>query len=137
MIRYDLECRKKHRFEGWFASSSAFEAEAAKGRVACPVCNSKKISKAPMAPSVATRASGADAMPDPAQMRQMLVKLRRHVERTGEHVGERFAEEARAIHHGEADDRPIYGDATPGDVEALREEGIETARIPWVPLGDA
>jgi len=137
MIRYDLECRKKHRFEGWFASSSAYEAEAAKGRVACPVCNSRKISKAPMAPSVATRASGADATPDPAQMRQMLVKLRRHVERTGEHVGERFAEVARAIHHGEADDRPIYGDATPGDVEALREEGIQTARIPWVPLGDA
>ena len=41
------------------------------------------------------------------------------------------------MHHGEADDRPIYGDATPEDVEALREEGIETARIPWVPIGDA
>ncbi len=135
MIRYDLECRKKHRFEGWFASSSAYEDEAAKGRVACPVCNSKKISKAPMAPSVATRS--AAATPGPAEMREMLVELRRHVERTGEHVGERFADEARAIHHGEADDRPIYGDATPEDVEALREEGIETARIPWVPIGDA
>ena len=69
MIRYDLECRKKHRFEGWFASSSAYEDEAAKGRVACPVCNSKKIAKAPMAPSVATRSAAAHVLTKELAMR--------------------------------------------------------------------
>lgn len=132
MIKYDLVCRKDHRFEGWFASSSAYDDEAAKGRVTCPVCNSKKISKAPMAPAV----KGGD-MPSPAEMRQALVKLRRHVESTAEHVGDRFADEARAIHHGDADDRPIYGEATAEDSKALKEEGIAVAQIPWVPLGDA
>ncbi len=137
MIRYDLVCRKDHRFEGWFASSSAFDEQAAAGRVACPACNSKKISKAPMAPSVATRAEKTARAPSPAQMREMLVKLRRHVESTAENVGDRFADEARAIHHGDADERPIYGDATAEESEALKEEGIAVARIPWAPLGDA
>jgi len=70
-------------------------------------------------------------------LRSALVKLRQHVESTAEHVGERFADEARAIHHGDADDRPIYGDATKEESEALQEEGIAVARIPWVPVGDA
>lgn len=133
MIKYDLVCRKEHRFEGWFASSSAYDGEVKKGRVACPVCNSKKISKAPMAPAVPK----AGEMPSPTEMRQALVKLRRHVESNAEHVGDRFADEARAIHYGDADDRPIYGEATPEDSKALKEEGIPVAQIPWIPLGDA
>ncbi|BCW87928.1 hypothetical protein sos41_10600 [Alphaproteobacteria bacterium SO-S41] len=132
MIKYDLVCRKDHRFEGWFASSSAYDDEAGKGRVTCPVCNSKKIAKAPMAPAV----KGGD-MPSPAEMRNALVKLRRHVESNAEHVGDRFADEARAIHHGDADDRPIYGEATAEDSKALKEEGIAVTPIPWIPLGDA
>lgn len=139
MIRYDLTCRKDHRFEGWFASSAAYDEQAAKGAVACPVCNSRKVAKAPMAPSVAktpsTRASTKALTP--AAMRAALVELRRHVEGNAEHVGENFADEARAIHHGEAEDRPIYGDTTPEEGEALAEEGIQVARIPWVPVGDA
>jgi hypothetical protein len=135
MIKYDLVCKKEHRFEGWFESSSAFDAQAEKGRVACPVCNSKKITKAPMAPSVAK--SESSGRPSPEQMRQMLVKLRQHVEGNAEHVGERFADEARAMHYGDADERPIYGDATAEESEALKEEGISVATIPWVPLGDA
>lgn len=135
MIKYDLVCRKDHRFEGWFASSAAFDAQSAKGKVQCPVCNSKKIAKAPMAPSVATRPERAP--PTPSEMRAALVKLRRHVETNAEHVGADFADEARAIHHGEAEERAIYGDATPEESEALAEEGIAVARIPWVPLGEA
>lgn len=133
MIKYDLLCRKDHRFEGWFASSAAFEEQAARSKVACPVCNSKKVTKAPMAPSV----SKAGDAPSPAEMRQALMKLRKHVETNAEHVGPRFAEEARAIHYGDADDRPIYGDATPEESQDLRDEGIPVAAIPWVPLGDA
>ncbi len=135
MIKYDLTCRKDHRFEGWFASSSAFDAQAASGKVTCPVCNSRKVTKAPMAPNVAIRSEAPSL--SPAEMRAALVKLRQHVESNAEHVGENFADEARAIHHGEAEDRPIYGDATAEEGEALAEEGINVARIPWVPVGDA
>ena len=135
MIRYDLTCRKDHRFEGWFASSSAFDAQAEKGKIQCPVCNSRKISKAPMAPSVSTRSEKSPLTP--ADMRAALVKLRQHVERHAEHVGDGFADEARAIHYGDAEERAIYGETTPEESEALAEEGIDVARIPWVPLGDA
>ncbi|MCC6918046.1 MAG: DUF1178 family protein [Alphaproteobacteria bacterium] len=133
MIKYDLVCRKEHRFEAWFASSDAFEAQSAKSRIACPVCNSKKIVKAPMAPSV----SKSGDMPSPAEMRKALVKLRKHVETNAEHVGPRFAEEARAIHYGDSEDRPIYGDATAEETRELKDEGIPVTPIPWVPLGDA
>jgi hypothetical protein len=135
MIKYDLTCKKEHRFEGWFASSAAFEEQAAKSKIACPVCNSKKITKAPMAPSVSK--AGDLPMPSPAEMRQALIKLRKHVETNAEHVGPRFAEEARAIHYGDADDRPIYGDATAEESKELQDEGIAVTAIPWVPVGDA
>jgi len=139
MIKYDLTCRKDHRFEGWFASSSAFDAQADEGKISCPICNSRKITKAPMAPSVAKSGSikSSTKALTPAAMRAALVELRRHVETNAENVGDAFAEEARAIHHGEAEDRPIYGDATAEEGEALAEEGISVARIPWVPVGDA
>jgi len=133
MIKYDLVCKKEHRFEGWFGSSSAFDEQAAEGKVTCPVCHSKKIAKAPMAPSVP---KAADA-PTPAQIRDTLVKLRQHIEGTAEHVGDRFADEARAIHYGDADDRPIYGDTTAEESKALKDEGIPFTAIPWVPVGDA
>lgn len=133
MIKYDLVCRKDHRFEGWFSSSSAFDEQASKGKVTCPTCNSKKITKAPMAPSVPKAAEG----PTPAQLRQALMQLRRHVEGSAENVGTRFADEARAIHYGDADERPIYGETTPDEGKALQDEGIPFAAIPWVPLGDA
>jgi hypothetical protein len=136
MIRYELVCRKEHRFEGWFASSSAYDAQAEKGQVVCPLCSSKKITKAPMAPSVTTRSAEAMDL-NPATMREALVKLRRHVESTAEHVGERFADEARAIHYGDSEDRPIYGETSAEEGEALKDEGINVTRIPWVPVEDA
>jgi len=74
------------------------------------------------------------AMPD--QLRAMLQKLRAEVETQCEHVGQHFAEEARAIHNGESKARGIYGQATPEQAEALADDGIEVARIPWVPRAD-
>ncbi len=141
MIKYDLACAKSHRFEGWFGSSSDFEAQALARKIACPACGSKKVAKAPMAPAVkGTKKSRKEAEPKPpsaAEMRKFLLGLRSHVEANAENVGPRFAEEARAIHHGEAEDRPIYGDATAEEAEELREEGIGVASIPWIHRGDA
>ncbi len=62
MILYDLKCRKDHVFETWFRDSGAYEEQVAAGAIACPVCGSKKIEKALMAPRLAKGGrSGDDA----------------------------------------------------------------------------
>ena len=88
----------------------------------------------PDAPAAPLPAKVAAAMPD--KVRSMLQKLRAEVERNCEHVGGRFADEARAIHRGESEGRAIYGESTPEQARALADEGIEVARIPWVPRAD-
>jgi len=139
MIRYELKCRKDHVFEGWFQDSAAYDTQAAAGKIVCPVCNSRKITKAPMAPSIARpkSARAADEVKQKAVMMQALRELRDHVEKNADYVGEQFAEEARKIHYGETDQRNIYGEASKDEAEALAEEGIDVAMIPWVPRGDA
>ncbi len=74
--------------------------------------------------------------PIPAQLVAMLQRLRSEVEKSCDYVGSEFAEEARKIHHGEAEARGIYGEATDSEAEALAEEGIDIARLPWVPRAD-
>jgi len=53
MIRYALNCDQGHNFESWFASSSAFDKQAKRGLVTCPICGSAKVEKAIMAPNLA------------------------------------------------------------------------------------
>ena len=162
MIHYQLRCAEAHEFEGWFRDSAAFEAQAKGGLLECPECGSSEITRALMAPGLprkgnaraepalappaAEPAAPAPARPPaqvavdparmPAQLRAMLQKLRAEVERNCDYVGEGFAEEARRIHRGESDRRGIYGEASSEQAEALREDGIEIARIPWVPPAD-
>lgn len=134
MISFDLKCSSDHVFEGWFGSSADFEEQKTRGLVTCPICGDGEIRKAPMAPNVASRKGSDDSAPvNPQQMFVMLKKLRREVEQNAENVGERFAEEARRIHYGEVEARGIYGQSTPDEAEALREEGIDFAQIPWLP----
>ena len=66
----------------------------------------------------------------------MLQRIRAEVERTSDYVGPAFADEARRIHRGETEKRNIYGEATPEQAEALAEDGIEVAQVPWVPRAD-
>jgi len=154
MIVFDLTCRKDHVFEGWFADTATFESQVAAGEVSCPVCGDRKVRKALMAPSVATRSSAAKAaeLAPPAEPTQSLAMARRqehaaqmlammravkdHVEKNFEHVGPRFAEEARKIHYGESDSRGIYGQATKDEAEELRDEGIEFGELPELPSLD-
>lgn len=136
MILFALRCAADHEFEGWFRNGAAFEKQSADGEIACPTCGDKSVSKAPMAPHLA-RSRTAEAAPSPAQIRKALAELRRQVEANCDYVGDRFAEEARRIHYGEADARGIYGEATADDAKTLAEEGIEFARIPWPTPTDA
>jgi hypothetical protein len=146
MIRYSLVCEAGHGFESWFPSSDSYDAQASRGLVTCPACDSASVSKAVMVPSVArTDRERAPARPAPAdapvtmiteperQMRAMLRALREHVVAHSEHVGARFPEEARKIHYGEAEGRSIYGEASPAEARALLDEGIEVAAIPVLP----
>ena len=153
MIHYQLRCGAGHEFDGWFRDSAAFTKQAGAALVECPECGDTGVQRALMAPAVPRKGArpkvvdeqGRPATPAPAQqvaagmpdqVRAMLQKLRAEVETRCEHVGPRFAEEARAIHNGETPTRGIYGDATPEQAEALAEDGIAIARIPWVPRAD-
>lgn len=134
MIIFDLRCTPQgHVFEAWFGSSEDYEAQRARGLVSCPLCGSVAIDKAPMAPAVGAKGNQADGLP-PAQLKALLGAMadaQKKVLENSEHVGPRFADEARAIHLGEAEARAIHGQATPAQADELRDEGIPVAPLPF------
>ena len=157
MIHYQLQCSRDHGFDGWFKDSAAFEAQARRCLLECPVCGDIKVDRALMAPAVPKKgrpfrapeaAPAAAPAEPPAQpvavaperlpdhVRALLQRMRAEVEKHCDYVGDNFADEARRIHTGESEARGIYGEATPDEAEALAEDGIEIASIPWVPRAD-
>lgn len=146
MIKYALVCDKDHEFESWFGSGQEFEKLQTRGLVECPICGSTNVSKGLMAPRVSgTRKSDDGAfpmanMPDgeatPTLSKELVDKLRefkKHVEANAENVGDKFPEEARKIHYGEAEARGIYGKATTQDAASLAEEGVDVFPMPNLP----
>lgn len=135
MILFDLRCAKDHVFEAWFRDSAAYESLARAGKVGCPSCGSRKIEKAPMAPRIGKAASekgsALTVSNEAAELRKQLTELRAKVEANCENVGDKFADEARRIHYGEADKRGIYGETSDDDARELRDEGIPFAKLPW------
>jgi hypothetical protein len=155
MIHYQLRCHADHEFDGWFKDSAAFDRQARLGLVECPTCGDKNVVRALMTPAVAKRNQAALPVPAPQpqpgpqppaaalaagrlpdHLRALLQRMRQEVEKNCEYVGPQFADEARKIHSGESDPRGIYGEATSEEAEALSEEGIQVARIPWLPRAD-
>jgi len=137
MIRYALACDHDHEFEGWFGSSADFDDQQSKGLLECPMCGSKQVRKQIMAPAVAgTKRTVREVAP--AQMQQMMMeaagRIRAHVEENFDDVGDAFAAEARAIHEGKAEDRGIYGQASPKEVRELMEDGVPVAPLLPEPL---
>jgi hypothetical protein len=133
LIVYNLNCAKGHEFEGWFASSSAFDEQQADGKLVCPVCNTRKVSKAIMAPALSSAVGKQKSTPAPEElrkMRQFMTGIRKYVEENAENVGKQFPEEARKIHYGETEERPIYGEATLDEAKDLIEEGVDVAPLP-------
>jgi hypothetical protein len=165
MIHYDLRCGGGHAFDGWFRDSATFDQQAARGLVECPVCGGTAVERALMAPRLSRGRRGpvidaaasmeeskaprvtSDApapaatrdppVPMPDHVRVVLQRIRAEVEQTCTYVGGKFAEQARRMHDGEVPAKPIYGEATPAQAEALEEDGIAVARIPWVPRADS
>jgi hypothetical protein len=152
MIRYNLHCERGHAFESWFQSSSAYDAQVKRKLVNCPTCGSAKVEKAIMAPQVARKDKSRAASPVEApstevstvpstplmmaqerELRAKLKELRDHVVKNADNVGERFPNEARKMHYGDIEHRPIYGEASPDEARSLIDEGIEVAPLPVLP----
>ena len=139
MIVFDLKCAPQgHVFEAWFGSTGDFEGQRGRGLVACPICGSADIAKAPMAPAVPAkgeRPAAADlfsAAPEAAKkVLAAAAAVQKQLLEKSESVGDRFASEARAIHLGEAEGRPIHGRATAAEAQSLAEDGVPIAPLPF------
>ena len=148
MIKFALLCARGHEFQSWFQSSEAFDTQVESGLVLCPLCQVTEVTKAIMAPAIASRGEAARAKP-PAQAqsqtkvalldrhdrksRAMIEAFRRRIFAEADDVGTRFAEEARKIHNGLVPERPIHGQASIGDARALIEEGVPVLPVPPSP----
>lgn len=141
MVVYNLVCKKNHGFEGWFPSFEDYQKQAEKKLICCPTCGSKKVEKVPHACAVhvkkeqpappATKVEPTPPTPPtPAEFNEMLLRVHHYIKQNFEDVGSRFAEEARQIHHGKAEERPIHGTATAEERTELAEEGVPFVTLP-------
>lgn len=136
----DLQCPSQHTFEGWFASEDDFQRQLESGLVECPVCSATAVSKRLSAPRLnlshnsrdstqALEAQAVVAVPAQSEQAQLLHRLR-HMVAQSEDVGEKFADEARKMHYGEAVERSIRGQASAQQTKELLEEGIAVMPLP-------
>ena len=145
MVIYNLICRKKHSFEGWFPSFEEYQKQADKKQISCPTCGSKKVEKMPHACAVHLKKEepappkkeppeAQAAVPavqlSPGEFKEMLIRVHHYVKENFEDVGTRFAEEARQIHNGKAEERPIHGTATVQEAQELAEDGVPVVALP-------
>jgi hypothetical protein len=135
----DLQCHNQHVFEGWFSSEEDFVSQRARSLLTCPVCGHAEVHKKPSAPRLnlgasrdqpATQSNTAVPTNDLAATQNSWLAMARHVLANTEDVGANFAQEARKIHYGEAQERAIRGQATSEETQSLRDEGIAVAALP-------
>ncbi len=133
MIRYTLSCDRKHQFESWFQSSSAFDSLAKSGHLSCSICGSTEVSLALMTPSVPAKGRAVTLKEPASDAETALAKLRKDVEDNSDYVGSNFASEARKMHDGDAPERAIYGEASLAEARKLVHEGVPVAPLPFLP----
>lgn len=136
----NLRCANGHGFEGWFASEDDFLDQNGRGLIDCPLCADRSVTRLPSAPRLnlsgarepAAPVAAADkpAQPQAADLQALWLQTVRHLMASTEDVGDKFADEARRIHYGEAPERGIRGQTTDAEREALHDEGIEVVAIP-------
>jgi hypothetical protein len=149
MIRYNLRCEQGHTFESWFQSSAVYESQEKRKLVSCPSCGSVKVERAIMAPQIVSKKGRERTAPAPTdattsestpllmaqerELRAKLKELRDHIVKNADNVGDRFPNEARKMHYGDIEHRPIYGEASPDEARALIDEGVEVSPLPVLP----
>lgn len=139
MIVFDLKCLPTgHVFEAWFRSTGDYEAQRDQGFVECPICGAAQVEKAATAARLGAKSNqGPSIALAHAEDKNVKAKLgqiaalQKKVLEGADYVGERFASEARAIHVGDAIERPIYGRATPAEKDSLADEGIAIFPLPF------
>ena len=138
MIKYDLRCDKGHLFEGWFPSSDGFEEQQKQGLVTCPICSTKNVCRALMAPAVKraniekniSKSNNINISEN--ELKTKIRTLNKLIEKNTTDVGKDFAKEARMIYKGKKKDKPIRGSATSKEEKELKKEGIPFIKVPWV-----
>lgn len=144
MIIFDLQCANEHRFEGWFKNAAEYKNQLASSMIHCPLCGTEQVAKVPTA-SHLNLGKTVEQKPQAAQTEQailsqdadaFLYKLHEHVKQNFEDVGDKFAAEAKRIHHGETEERNIRGNATKDEVAELNDEGIMAFPLPDLPDKD-
>ena len=136
MIKYNLKCINNHEFESWFSDSNEFNKLNKKKLLECIYCSSNKIQKSIMSPMV----SGIKLNEDKISLlnqkllneKKQLIKLRKHIEKNFEFVGDKFSEKVRDVYYDKETKKSIYGTTTPEEKKELEEEGIDLLSIPWV-----
>ena len=137
MIKYKLLCKNcEITFDSWFSSSAEYEKLKRKKFINCHVCNSLKVEKTLMSPSVIGSIKNNDISQKNEQYKEIKKKLfeyQKFIKKNFKYVGENFAYEARSVHYkSKKSSKGIYGTATRQDIKELKEEGIETELIPWI-----
>ena len=137
MIKYSLICKDCNlTFESWFASSKEYEKLKKKNFLNCHSCNSIKIEKNLMAPSLINKTSDAKynkQLKKFNRVRKTIYEYQKFIKSNFEYVGDNFAYEARTIHYNKKKKKKgIYGTASKHDLKELKEEGIDAQMIPWV-----
>tara|TARA_A100001388_G_scaffold259333_1_gene226554 strand:- start:104 stop:514 length:411 start_codon:yes stop_codon:yes gene_type:complete len=130
MIRYTLNCNNGHQFDSWFSDSASFEKLREKGHLECAICSSKKIEKSLMAP-VVTPKKKETLLSKQSALEKEIKALKQKIKATATDVGENFSAEARAMHYGEKEEKPIVGKTTIDEAKELAEEGIPFTPLPW------
>ena len=136
MIKYNLKCNNNHEFESWFSDSNEFNKLNKKKLLECIYCSSNQIQKSIMSPMV----SGIKFNEDNTNLlnqkllneKNQLIKLREHIEKNFEFVGDKFSEKVRDVYYDKETKKSIYGTTTPEEKKELEEEGIDLLSIPWV-----
>ena len=130
MIRYALNCNNGHQFDSWFSDSASFEKLREKGHLECAICSSKKVEKSLMAP-VVTPKKKETLLSKQSALEKEIKALKQKIKATATDVGENFSAEARAMHYGEKEEKPIVGKTTIDEAKELAEEGIPFTPLPW------
>ena len=117
----------EHEFEAWFSSSKTYDTQRKKKLVECPVCGSTDVKKQIMAPMVR---SSDRVVPAEVAAAKVAAEIRQHISSTHDYVGEKFADEARAMYYGETEHRPVWGEVTPEVAKDLIDEGVPAMPLP-------
>ena len=133
MIKYTLNCKNGHQFDSWFSDSESFEKLKKNGHLECSVCSSKEVEKSLMAPRITSDSERKNKTLISAQsaLEKEIRALKKKIKTTAIDVGENFPTEARAMHYGEKEEKPIIGKTTMDEAKDLADEGIPFIPLPW------